>query len=167
MINIQRLQELFIADPNAGCLICRKEFGRRKVGEIIKSSTRKNSYRLLLVDNKCISLHRALWLMCKGGIDNDLVVDHINGDSRDNRINNLRLCTKFENAANRRIHINNKSGLKGVYFDKTGSISKPWRAQIQFNGKKIRLGRHLTAEDAHKAYLKASEEIHGRFCRPD
>lgn len=102
-------------------------------------------------------LHR-LMVACPEG----LFVDHINGNGLDNRRSNLRICTHAENMRNRKTHSNNKSGYKGVYFDKDGSR---WRAQIRAEGKKHSLGSFDTPEKAYEAYLSASKELHGEFAR--
>src|SRR5204863_8750024 len=50
---------------------------------------------------------------------NNMMVDHANGDSLDNRLKNLRLATSSQNGANSTIHrINNTSGYKGVVYNK-------------------------------------------------
>jgi len=87
-------------------------------------------------------------------------VDHINGDTLDNRASNLRKCSHAENMRNRKIHKNNVSGFKGVYPDKG-----KWRAKITANGKIFRLGTFETPEQAHKAYCKAARELHMSFAR--
>lgn len=106
-----------------------------------------------------ICLHRLI-IDCPEGF----VVDHINGDSLDNRRANLRVCIQAENSRNRKVHCNNSSGLKGVYLD-AGLRGNPWRAQIRFQGKKFNLGRYKSPEEAHAAYCKASLEKHGDFAR--
>lgn len=105
------------------------------------------------------SLHRLVT-----NCPSDMVVDHINGDGLDNRRANLRVCTQAENVRNRRIHSNNRSGFKGVYFDPSSTI-RSWRAKISINGKRIRLGRYASAEEAHKAYKAAAKQYHGEFAR--
>lgn len=91
----------------------------------------------------------------------NMCVDHINGDPSDNRCSNLRLCTHAENMRNSKVSKNNKSGLKGVSIDKQGF----WVAHICFNRVRKYLGRHETAELAHKAYMDAARELHGKFAR--
>lgn len=86
--------------------------------------------------------------------------DHINGNGLDNRRENLRLATKSQNNANRRISKNNKSGYKGVSWHKA---SGKWVAGIKVNGKSINLGGYDTPEQAHKAYCDAAIKYFGEF----
>jgi len=76
-----------------------------------------------------IRLHRFLIL----GMDDDQnkVVDHINGDTLDNRRCNLRVLSKSMNVSHRaNLNSNNKSGHRGVHWCNT---NKRWIASIQHN----------------------------------
>lgn len=88
-------------------------------------------------------------------------VDHRNGNSLDNRRENLRHSTHSENARNRGKQRNNSSGFKGVYWYKR---SHKWRAQIQLDGKMRYIGYFNNLVDAARAYDKKARELHGRFC---
>ena len=88
-------------------------------------------------------------------------VDHINGDTLDNRRANLRVCTRAENAKNRKINRNNTSSYKGVHRHQTGA----WRSRIQVGGKRISLGLFDTPELAHAAYKRAEKEYYGEYAR--
>ena len=87
-------------------------------------------------------------------------IDHIDVDTSNNRINNLREATCSENQANKKLKANNTSGFKGVSWDRG-----KWIAQITINYKIIRLGRYERAEDAHAAYVKAAVEKFGEYHR--
>lgn len=81
-----------------------------------------------------------------------LTVDHINGNTLDNRKCNLRLCTNVDNLKNRiNLPKNNTSGILGVRFRKDRN---KWYSELQVNGKTIRLGSYLTKEEAIKARKK-------------
>jgi hypothetical protein len=94
----------------------------------------------------------------------DQQVDHINGDSLDNRKSNLRLCSHAENLFNRGATHKNKSGLKGVH-KKSGNLVRPFVASIAAHGIHIHLGYFETAELAARAYDRAAVEHHGRFAK--
>lgn len=106
---------------------------------------------------KMIYMHREIMKP-----EDHLSVDHINGNSLDNRISNMRVVTHSQNLKNLKVNARNKSGFKGVSFIKN---DKKWLASIQVNGKSKSLGRYLTKEDAYKAYCDASKEFHGEFGR--
>ena len=90
----------------------------------------------------------------------DDVVDHINGDSLDNRKSNLRLCTKRQNAQNMPPQSRNELGIRGVYRKDIRYV-----ARIYIDGRNAYLGTFNTIEEAIEARLKAEKEIHGEFSR--
>lgn len=88
-------------------------------------------------------------------------VDHANRNPLDNRIENLRLCSRRQNMVNRgpaRIH--KTSIYKGVRFAKE---KNRWRADITVNGRRIFLGLFKCERDAARAYDIASKEHNGEF----
>lgn len=89
-------------------------------------------------------------------------VDHINGDTLDNRKENLRICQQSQNMCNRGKQANNKSGIKGVCWNKG---AQKWVAQIAFRGKGLYLGLYESKELAAAAYAKAAYQHHGEFAR--
>jgi hypothetical protein len=89
------------------------------------------------------------------GAPKDMCVDHINGNTLDNRKNNLRICTNRENISNRtKLGTNNTSGILGVRFD---NRRNKWYADIQYKGKCIFLGYFNIKEDAIKARIDAEK----------
>ena len=107
-------------------------------------------------ENYSIELHRFLLNIER---NSKIIVDHINTHHpEDNRKANLRIVTQSENNMNRKLAINNKSGVVGVCWDKNNNC---WLAQIGFNGQKIKLGRFKNKEDAIKARKEAEEKYFG------
>ena len=92
----------------------------------------------------------------------DLVIDHINGDTFDNCRNNLRVVSQQENLMNRCMSKRNKSGVSGVCWDKS---TNKWKAEITYKYKKINLGRFDTLEETTKARKDAEMKYFGEFAR--
>lgn len=80
-------------------------------------------------------------------------VDHIHGDTLDNRRDQLRIVTNRQNNQNRRIHRNGR--MSGCYFDKH---NQKWKAQTTVNGRHKHIGRFASEQLAHEAYLKFTTE---------
>lgn len=123
---------------------------------------RGKTYMMITVgDGKQYRAHRIAWLIVYGRWP-EHHIDHINGDSTDNRIENLREATNTENCRASRRSVNNQSGYKGVYFC---NYTKRWRASICVNGKTKKLGRFNTPAEAHEAYKTAAIKYFGEFAR--
>ncbi len=91
--------------------------------------------------------------------DNEYV-DHINGDTRDNRRHNLRIALCVDNQRNMRIPKHNTTGFKGVSFV---TEKKCYKAQISINDKTKHIGYFDNPEDAARAYDTAARLLYGEF----
>ena len=85
--------------------------GSGYIGTIITTDGKRKSYRL----------HRLIWLLVYGYFPEN-VIDHINKDKTDNRIENLREVSQRCNLRNGRLRKNSLSGVKGVRWYKLGEI---------------------------------------------
>ena len=95
---------------------------------------------------------------------NERFIDHINGNGLDNRKSNLRSANHKTNAQNRtRLRKNKTSQFKGVFFWKQSKLTKPWKACIVVNKKRIDLGFFETELDAAKVYNTAALKYFGKF----
>lgn len=102
--------------------------------------------------------HRLIWLMHYGWLPR--LIDHVNGNKTDNRIENLRQATPQQNQHNAKRRVDNKSGVKGVIWHKD---SRKWRADIQVNGKRRSLGCFDSIENAKEFIMLAREMLHENF----
>lgn len=98
--------------------------------------TDSKGYLKLMSNGKVYSLHRLIWLKCHGTWPDD-VIDHINGNKADNRIENLRDVKPELNNRNTKIYKTNKSGIMGVYRYRSG-----WRVTFRVNNKQKCFGVH-------------------------
>lgn len=104
-------------------------------------------------NNKTVYMHKVI-------IQTSMEVDHINGNTLDNRKENLRPVTHADNCKNRKKSNYKKSSkYKGVNFDKRSNL---WRARIALLGKVHELGYFKLEKDAALAYNKAALEIFGK-----
>jgi len=111
-------------------------------------------YRYLKINNRRYAAHRIIWCMVNGGWPNGFI-DHINQNPSDNRIENLRVVSRSDNAKNTKVRCDNSSGVIGVSWH---SNKKRWVARINVNRKRIELGSYLTIEEAIKVRAKAEIE---------
>ncbi len=103
-------------------------------------------------------MHRAI-LKAPPGV----IVDHINGNTLDNRRSNLRVCSHTENLQN----MTSRSGtsrFKGVGWHKA---RRKWAARIVVNGRHVYLGYFENERKAAEAYDAASLKYFGPFARPN
>lgn len=119
------------------------------------------SYIRVRYAGKQYFLHRIVWEMFNGKLTPTELIDHINGDGLDNRVENLRKVTPLESSTNRPMPISNKSGVLGVCFNKK---HKRWQASIG----KTRLGSFKNFEDAVNARKIAEKDsgYHANHGRP-
>jgi len=104
---------------------------------------------------KVLHLHRFLL-----NAPADALVDHIDSNPRNNRRSNLRICTPAENSKNRQLSTANRSGFKGVYWERG-----MWRAHIKSDGKDYHLGYFADITDAAAAYDRAAVLLHCEFAK--
>lgn len=160
-VKLQCLFDLFELDADKGLLYRRKGLGGRSKGSIAGWAC-ANGYLYVSVRNQKFLVHRVIWCMVNGKWPLcDL--DHINGVRSDNRISNLRLASRSENLANRKLS-RSTSGYKGVSWHKR---ARKWAAYIgSRSGPEMgreHLGLFDSAEEAHKAYLDAAKRRFGEF----
>jgi hypothetical protein len=108
---------------------------------------------------KCIKIHVLVAQAFLGHVPDGthkLVVDHINNNTLDNRIENLQLITQRENASKYFLTKKKSSQYIGVSWYK--KLNK-WEANIRIDGKSKRLGLFHDEYQAHLAYQKALKQL--------
>ena len=132
--------------------------GRVNIGDICGWDVllQNKEYRSIQVLNKTYLAHRLAWLYVHGEFPpND--IDHINGNGRDNSINNIRVVTHQENMLNKKRYKSNKSGCSGVLYIKSRD---KFAVQISIDKKQRFLGYFANIWDAI-CCRKSAEFSHG------
>ena len=149
------VKELFDYDFGSGQLIRRKSISKNtKKGDVVGSLSALG-YLVTSVSYKTYGVHALIWLWVTGELPEN--VDHINHNTIDNRIENLRNVSKQENNRNRKRPKTNTSGVMGVAWHKG---SKRWVAYISVDDKRLYLGYFA---EFHKAVdaRKNAEVLYG------
>lgn len=128
-----------------------------RVGQVVGTNN-GCGYLSFSLNRKRQKNHRIIFLYHRGYLPE--CIDHIDGDSLNNRIENLRACTMSENQYNRKMNKNNKSGIKGVGWAKREG---KWVARIQVNKKQKHVGFFNNLNDAAIAVEAARKQYHGEF----
>ena len=115
-------------------------------------------YRYVSINKKLHKTHRIIYFMIHGEMPD--YIDHIDGNKLNNKIENLRKCTKAQNAFNRKPPASNKSGHKNVSYYKRGNT---WRSYVSVGGKQINGGFFENIEDAVIASTLLRQQYHGEF----
>lgn len=151
-----RLKEKLDYQPEVGVFThrttCRRAVAGRAAGVITH-----NGYIRIAVDGRRYRAHHLAWLWVYGRLPKEgMQIDHMDGDTMNNRICNLREVTPSQNQQNKRRALRSSTtGLLGVSRQRN-----KFRATIQVDGKLRILGRFDKAEDAHAAYLAAKRQFH-------
>lgn len=109
-----------------------------------------NGYIRFGIGSRLYLAHRVIWLMQYGEWPD--VIDHVDGDRSNNKIENLRSVTRPENSLNRRLPKSNRSGVIGVHWC---TRSGKWAAAIKKNGHTKHVGYFDDINDAKEARLAA------------
>lgn len=98
-----------------GKLICLFNSMKHCVGDVVGYQDARG-YVQIRYEQKTYRVHRLIWEMHHGQIPDGFEIDHINGDAFDNRLENLRLVDRNENAKNLKLQARNRTGVPGVIF---------------------------------------------------
>lgn len=152
--------EHFSYNPNTGEIIKIKSDNPKRVSFIGKvlGGVNRDGYMRLGIKGKKVTNHRVAFLMSYGYLPE--FVDHVNKDKTDNRLYNLRACTRSQNMCNTFLRSDNTSGYKGVTYRK--KFNK-WTVEIYRLCKYQYLGAFVCKHEAARVYNTAARMYHGEF----
>ncbi len=155
-MRIDEILSIVVYDPLTGFFTWRhgSKSGRR-AGLI-----QRHGYRTISLRKHRYYEHRLAFAVVYGRWPS--MIDHVNGDRSDNRLENLREATPSQNSANSKQRSSSLSGMRGVYLErKTGR----WYSHITFRGQVFNLGRFGTKDEARIAYVAAKHKLFAEFAR--
>jgi hypothetical protein len=139
-----------------------KAAGGMKAGSLVgwESTHNGKCYKRMTLNSVSYYVHQVIFLYHYGFIPK--YIDHKDGNSLNNKIENLREATQSQNVHNSQKRSSNTSGFKGVIWLKNRC---KWRAQITVNGKNKNLGQFQDINDAAIAYEQATVKFFGEFAK--
>ncbi|WP_318761860.1 HNH endonuclease [Aminobacter niigataensis] len=155
-ISQRELKELLHYDPKTGIFTSMVQRSVQPAGAIAGTVDDDGYIRISIRGGK-YRAHRLAFLYMTGSFP-DREVDHRDRVRTNNAWSNLRTATPSQNGANKAS--SSSAGLKGVQSTKSAFV-----ARIKHNGVRKYLGSFQTAEQAHLAYCRAANDLHGEFAR--
>jgi hypothetical protein len=152
-MNIDALKLLLRYDSETG-LIYWVAKGKGMIKKKAAGTLLHSGYLGICIGPKRWQAHRVAWALHHGEWPKDQI-DRINGVKTDNRICNLREATNCQNSKNLGLSKANKSGTKGVSYEK---YTDRWKATIRVDGKSISIGRFNSIEEAAQARKLADQK---------
>lgn len=155
--SIAALRAALSYDPESGLIVWIKPPSNRVSPGDIAGAVGTRRYLRIGFGGKDYQAHRVAWALHHGKWP-DAVIDHIDGETTNNRIANLRDVSMKLNMQNRRTAT--KGSISGLLGARWHRHSRLWHAVIKTSGKVTSLGYHKTPEAAHAAYLEAKRRLH-------
>lgn len=118
----------------------------------------KTRYKLVMIDRGVYLLHRVIFNMFNSGSAE--FIDHINGNTLDNRVENLRAASIYQNNQNTKKSKRNTSGFKNISWDK---VRAKWRVCLHSRGKTVSSKRFDELGKAIDYAKSMREQFHGEF----
>ena len=131
-----------------------------KNASVASSYRDAKGYMRIGIDGKRYLQHRIIYLMFHGNLPS--VIDHIDGNTSNNKIENLRAATNIENLQNMKLCPANTSGSKNVSWD---TKAKKWLVMLNVSGVRKYIGLFKDLELADLVATEARNKYHGQFAR--
>jgi hypothetical protein len=134
-------------------------YKNKKIGEKVDCRI-NNNYKIICFNGKNYRIHRIIFLLCFGYLPK--LIDHKDGNSLNNNLENLREANISQNTCNSKKPITNSSGIKGIYWNKA---KKKWMVRLGLNKARIYLGIYDDLNIAKQIMKEARNKYHGEFAR--
>jgi len=151
------LKQLF--EYKDGNLYWKQNTGRARIGNVA-GHKRTTGYVMIKINKKDFLAHRVIFMMHKGYFPK--LIDHIDGNPSNNKIENLREASHSENGHNAKLNKNNSIKLKHICLNKR---KDKWQVQMFIDNKNKSFGEYYDLEVAKFVAETMRHKYHGQFAR--
>lgn len=134
-------------------------YRKTKKGLSPVGSWTRQGYESFLFNCERYATHRIIFIYHRGDISSNCEIDHKDGNTLNNKIDNLRLSVRKQNVRNSSLQSNNTSGIKGVSWNKDRNV---WMARLGSGKNRIEKS-FKNIDDAEKFLRSLRIQLHGEF----
>ena len=156
MLTQAEVIELF--DYKDGRLYWKQPIGTKMHKGDLAGSLANTGYYQVGVKKKVYPVHRLIFLHVHGWLP--AMIDHVNGNKQDNRVENLRPATRAQNSQNARVRKDSLSGVKNVSWHKP---LKKWLVSMRLDNRRTHIGVFEDLEIAKLVATEFRDKYHGEF----
>lgn len=160
-LTVAGLRERLDYEPETGLFYWALQRKSRDVVGTLAGGISTDGYRVIHIDGIDRLGHRLAWAHWFGTFP-CVEIDHINSVRNDNRIENLRLADRSQQAQNRGVRSDNKCGIKGCRWDEK---EQRYLVRVGFKGKRVIVGRFRYLAEAATAYDAVAKTLFGDFAK--
>jgi hypothetical protein len=159
--SFQELSNVFeISKKSPSGLIWKKPTCTKQKAGQPAGHMRNNKYWYVSFNRQQLLIHRIIYFLYYQSDISNITIDHIDQNTLNNSIENLRRSTHQEQQCNKKGKQNLSSKYKGVSWNKP---LQKWRVSICINKKRMHIGYYTNELEAAKAYNQVAEKLHGTF----
>ena len=130
----------------------------KRIGDEVDPAPDPHGYKFVTWKRKHYAVHRVVFLLVHGWLPD--CVDHIDGNPRNNRAENLRPATRLQNQFNRRMNRRTNSKVKNVTLHQG-----KWCVRFSIARRTKHFGCFDTLEQAAETAARVRANLHGEFAR--
>jgi hypothetical protein len=157
--DIEEIRKLLHYCPKTGIFTWKQKRGGKATQGMRAGTTGSRGYEMIALHKTRFRSHRLAFALVTGRWPTN-EIDHINGDTSDNRWDNLREATRSQNMQNIGARKTNITGIKGISWSKGKG---KWHARTRDGEKEIHVGYYDTLQEAALAVKNKREELHGNY----
>ena len=114
---------------------------------------KSNTYWKISLNGRSTLIHHIVWILAGNTLENNMIIDHIDGNGLNNHISNLRQISKASNCKSKRLYKNNTFGISGIALR-----SDSYVARLYIDDRRVSRSFSISKYDSQELALKAAQE---------